>query len=115
LRSDCVLEILLTTSYGHLKFKQREVGGSILDKFEIIEIPGFFLSGDINGDGFPDLITKTNYSEIRFYRNDVGNFYRSSERIALEDISYRLAMGDWNNDSYLDLPSHNQIIKALDL
>jgi hypothetical protein len=97
------LGIILTTNYGALKIKQTELGSGLLKELETIETPCVVLAGDINTDGFPDLITRTNASEIRFFQNFMGNFTGLLAGINVEDISYRLAIGDWNNDSYLDL------------
>lgn len=97
------LGIILTTNYGALKIKQTELGSGLLKELETIETPYVILAGDINTDGFPDLITRTNSSEIRFYQNFEGNFSGLLAGIAAEDNSSRIVMGDWNNDSYLDM------------
>lgn len=102
------LGVIITDGIYSSTIEQKNIGSGILNQQQPIDRSLkilSFSSGDIDGDGILDLIAKRDYPEIWFFKNPYrnGTFLWSNDYIALDEIPYSVVIGDWNNDSSIDL------------
>jgi hypothetical protein len=63
---------------------------------------GDFITGDFDEDGLQDAVTRSG-DGINLLLGDGAGYFSSTTRISFPDSVYALAVGDFNEDSHLDL------------
>ena len=103
--SDNQVQILLNNGSGSSNFNQGGV-------YTVGSQPYWIVSGDLNGDGYPDLVTaNTNVNgptgSVSVLLNNKNGTFANAVNYTVGNQPYQVAIGDINHDGYPDLAVTN--------
>ena len=103
--SDNHVQILLNNGSGYSNFNQGGV-------YTVGNQPYWIASGDLNGDGYPDLVTaNTNVNgptgSVSVLLNNKNGTFANAVNYTVGNQPYQVAIGDINHDGYPDLAVTN--------
>ncbi|MGB6305729.1 MAG: FG-GAP-like repeat-containing protein, partial [Acidobacteriaceae bacterium] len=103
--SDNHVQILLNNGTGYSNFTQGGV-------YTVGNQPYWIASGDLNGDGYPDLVTaNTNVNgptgSVSVLLNNKNGTFANAVNYTVGNQPYQVAIGDINHDGYPDLAVTN--------
>ena len=111
LDQDGKLDIAVSDFGGGQVHILRNVGGNAFAAPESISVgpgPRVVLAEDLNGDGFPELLTpNTLEQKIAILRNQGNGVFSSAEKVSLPVPVFSLAVADLDSDGLLDLATSN--------